>query len=258
MTRILTIDGNSFARRYYEASGSIYSPFIELVRKLQSEFSPEMVFVAWDHARSREFRQAMDPEYKAKRSPTPPAFLDQVKNLQSALPWFGITQHTCEAEADDAIATIAFTYPGPHMIVTGDKDLLQLVRPTISVLRDKLYTDIDHVKQLGFQCLAGDPVDGVPGIKGIGEKTANKILDVCPDFVELVIDGNEDQARQMVAASDASIVKWCEKVIMNRDQLELTKRLVTLYVMPLTTVEEDEDLDKLNEWLMSNDLGHLL
>jgi 5'-3' exonuclease len=156
-------------------------------------FNPTHVICCWDMG-SKTFRNEQFPEYKANRTEAPleliPQF-DLVKEVVESLniPNIGIHGY----EADDCIGTLAKQYGDDHslIILTGDKDILQLLNENISVAivrngygnydvyePERLLTEkgITPLQMIDLKALMGDPSDNYPGVKGIGEKTALKLL----------------------------------------------------------------------------------
>jgi len=206
MKRLAVIDGKSvFYRGYYAMptlstkdgtpTGGVYgfaALSLELIRKLK----PDYVVVAWDkpHTNIRR-RKELYPEYKAGRKPAPPDFYAQIPILHELLDGFGWPLvELDDYEADDIMGTLAVqaTEQGIETaLITGDMDLLQVVSPTAHVyIMKKGFTDIAlynpetfeekyglRVEQfLDLKALKGDSSDNIPGVPGVGEKTAVTLL----------------------------------------------------------------------------------
>ena len=204
--RLAVIDGKSvFYRGYYAMptlttkdgtpTGGVYgfaALSLELIRKLK----PDYVVVAWDkpHTNIRR-RKELYPDYKAGRKPAPPDFYAQIPILHELLEGFGWPLvELDDYEADDIMGTLAVqaTERGIETaLVTGDMDLLQVVSPTAHVyIMKKGFTDIAlynpesfeekyglNVDQfLDLKALKGDSSDNIPGVPGVGEKTALTLL----------------------------------------------------------------------------------
>jgi DNA polymerase-1 len=200
----LLIDGHSLANRAFYAlpplttsqgvpTGAVYGFLTMLFRFLQ-EKRPNYVAVAFDHP-SPTFRHNQYNEYKATRKPAPDSFKQQIPILKDALETLNLVSVEMPGyEADDVIGTLArrFANLGHKVIIlSGDRDCLQLVDGNIqlvlpvkgiSQVREydpiKVREDmgIDPKQVVDFKALRGDPSDNIPGVRGIGDKTAAKLL----------------------------------------------------------------------------------
>lgn len=198
---LVLIDGNSLLNRAFYAT-PLFSTrdglftngvfgFLKLLLKIQSELSPKYAVVAFDvHAPT--FRHKMYAEYKAGRHPMPEELVVQMPVLKECLSAMGIK--ICEKEgfeADDIIGTLSKKFDVHSVIYTGDRDSYQLVSPTTDVYFTKRgVSDIekltnDNFKELtglvpsqiiDLKALMGDKSDNIPGVAGIGEKTAFSLL----------------------------------------------------------------------------------
>jgi DNA polymerase I len=203
----------------------------KLLKETRANEKPTHLAVIFDES-SKTFRNDIYPQYKAQR-PEPPADLR---------PQFGIIRQATKAfnvacveqanyEADDLIATYArlATEAGATCrIVTSDKDLMQLVRPGVMLLdtmKDKSISDPEVFEKFGVapdkvidvQALAGDSVDNVPGVPGIGIKTGAQLITEYGDLETLLSRAGEIKQQ-----------KRRENLIEFADQARLSKRLVTL------------------------------
>ncbi|AJE33052.1 DNA polymerase I [Corynebacterium humireducens NBRC 106098 = DSM 45392] len=202
--RLLLIDGHSMAFRAFYAlpaenfsttggqhTNAVYG-FLSMLANILAEEQPGHVAVAFDVGR-KTFRTEMFPEYKAQREASPPEFKGQVDILQEVLETLGIQTLSMENyEADDILATLA-TAAEPlgyeTLIITGDRDYLQLVNENVTVLYPMRgvsnlhrFTPEAVEEKYGltpqqypdFAALRGDPSDNLPNIPGVGEKTATK------------------------------------------------------------------------------------
>jgi len=195
--QLYLLDGSSYIYRAYfgirelATSGGMPTNailgFTKLLLDLLQEHRPDYLAVVLDGPREETFRRALYPAYKAQRDAVPADLIPQLPYIRQILAALNIP--TLEApgfEADDVIATLARTYAADGIdvtIVTGDKDLLQIVSDRISLLdtmkgkrsglpevRDRFGVPPELVADvLG---LAGDTSDNIPGVPGIGEKTA--------------------------------------------------------------------------------------
>ncbi len=198
--RVFIVDGNSVLYRSYYAlpalstsrgfpTNAIYG-FHNIIRKLIKEEKPRYLAVAFD-VKGPTVRHKKYEAYKAQRKPMPDDLsvqIPKVKQLLEALniPYFEMQEY----EADDVMATIAEKLRKQGIetvIVSGDKDLLQVLKPGILIYHPGKEIYIDHKsceEVFGVKpeqvpdvlALQGDPVDNIPGVKGIGEKTAKSLI----------------------------------------------------------------------------------
>ncbi|SEP90875.1 5'-3' exonuclease [Ectothiorhodospira magna] len=165
--------------------------FMNFVRALMQEERPERIVFAFDDSRGRQYRQAIHPAYKAHRPPAPVALKQQFQYCRDLLDAHGLTTLSSPAfEADDLIGTLAAQERGagrPVILVTGDKDLAQLVHEGDLWWEPRQNRRLDPAgirKSLGVRpdqvadqlALAGDKVDNIPGIPGVGMATAARLL----------------------------------------------------------------------------------
>jgi len=197
---VYLIDGNSYIFRAYFAlpalcnsSGlpvqAVYG-FANMLLRFLTEHRPEYLMVVFDAGR-RTFRNRLYHGYKETRPETPPALLPQFPYIRKTVRALRVPMLEIEGfEADDLIATLCrrLSAGGAEIIVvTGDKDLMQVVGTSVKMLdtakgkwigieevREKLGVEPEGVAEV--MGLAGDPVDNIPGIKGIGEKTAALLI----------------------------------------------------------------------------------
>ncbi len=197
---LIVIDANSLINRAFfalpamttslgEPVGAVYG-FTTMLVKLIDEYSPKYIAAAFDvHAPT--FRHKLTPLYKATRKPMPQELASQMDILKNLLAAMGIKMFELAGyEADDIIGTVAktdvFTY-----ILTGDRDSLQLVdENTHALLTKKGISELvdvspDNVAEVfgvsadrvvDFKALAGDSSDNIPGVPGIGDKTAAALI----------------------------------------------------------------------------------
>ena len=198
---LFLIDGNSFCyRAFYAIKGlsnskgqptnAIYG-FISMLNKIKEKEKPDYLAVSFD-LKGPTFRHEKFKDYKIHRKPMPDDLQSQIPIIKDVLRAYNIPIIEKQGyEADDVLATVAEKARDRFdvYIVTGDKDALQLVKPHVSVLDTKtegLVYDEEKVKErfgfgpeavVDFMALAGDATDNIPGVKGIGEKTAKELLD---------------------------------------------------------------------------------
>ncbi len=260
MKRIILIDGNSLMfRAYYataytgnlmQARSGIYTNaiygFVNMINKVIDSESFNYIFVAFDKGK-KTIRHQSYAEYKGGRKPMPEEFAMQIPLIKEYLDVLRIKRlETDDYEADDLIATVATLAKKEGfevLVISGDKDLLQLVdQDTTVALTRKGITELeyytkDNFKELmgfephlltDFKGLIGDASDNLPGISGVGEKTAVKLLSEFGTLENIVNNGLNIKG------------KLGEKVRADGDIALRTKELATLY--------KDANIDlKINE-----------
>ncbi|EGD55946.1 DNA polymerase I [Gordonia neofelifaecis] len=244
----MLLDGHSLAYRAFfalpaenfktntgQSTNAVYGFTSMLINLLRDE-EPTHIAAAFDVSR-QTFRSDMFPEYKAQRSKSPDEFRGQVDLTKEVLDAMGIPVMAIDGyEADDIIATLATAADQQGyrvFVVTGDRDSLQLVNENITVLYPKRgvsemtrFTPDEVEKKYGltpaqypdFAALRGDPSDNLPGIPGVGEKTAAKWIREYGSFEELV--NRADEVRGKVGDSLRANLAG---VIMNRRLTELVR-----------------------------------
>lgn len=201
MKKFFIIDGNAYIHRAYHALPPLSAPnnqqinavygFIKLLMKIRNNFKPDYIAVCFDYP-AKNFRHQIYQEYKAHRKPLDEALISQMPIAREAVKALNIADIEIENyEADDLIATVSAHNKKNGIytvIVTGDKDILQLVEDdkiaVWSDSKDIMYDEKKVEERYGVLpnqltdvfALMGDASDNVPGIKGIGEKTAVKFI----------------------------------------------------------------------------------
>ncbi len=211
--RLMLLDTASlYFRAFYGVPESTVAPdgtpvnavrgLLDFIRRLVDDHSPTHLIACWDDDWRPEFRVAAIPSYKAHRvveqgseaEEIPDTLAPQIPIIIDVLEALGIPRVGVPGfEADDVIATYATESDIPVDIVTGDRDLFQLVNDSLdrrviytarSVSRPDIYTEAVIAEKYAipghlyadFAILRGDPSDGLPGVKGIGEKTAATLV----------------------------------------------------------------------------------
>jgi len=246
--RIIIIDGNSLLNRAYYAmqkpmmtkqglyTQGVYG-FLNMLAKIQKDYEHGYIAVTFD-MKSPTFRHLEYAEYKAGRKKMPPELAMQLPLLKEILSAMRITMLELDGfEADDLIGTITKKAEGEGLfplIITGDKDELQLASDKTKVIITKkgisefeIYDKNAIIDKYGFtpaqfidyKGLMGDQSDNIPGLPGVGEKTAQKLLLEFGSIENLV--ENTDQI---------SNVKMREKVEENAQLALMSKRLATINV----------------------------
>jgi DNA polymerase-1 len=199
--RLLIVDGHAYAYRAFHAIRELSSPtgaptnaiygFIKMLTKLQLQLEPSHVVVVWDGGLSSE-RTAEHPDYKAQRPPMPKSLCEQIDQIGDYLSAAGIATYCRDGvEADDWIASFAShgSETMPVVIASSDKDFMQLVSPRIGLANpndksEKIWAAADVFAKVGVMpeqvidwlALVGDAVDNIPGVPGVGPKTATDLL----------------------------------------------------------------------------------
>ncbi|EWM12481.1 DNA polymerase I [Kutzneria sp. 744] len=246
--RLLLLDGHSLAYRAFfalpaenfktttgQTTNAVYGFTSMLINLLRDE-KPTHLAVAFDVSR-KTFRSERYTEYKANRSATPDEFRGQVSIVQDVLGALGIPVLEKENfEADDIIATLttqAAALGFEVLICTGDRDALQLVTEQVTVLYPrKGVSDLTRftpdavqekynltpVQYPDFAALRGDPSDNLPGIPGVGEKTAAKWIREFGSLGDLI-----DRVDEIKGKTGDALRANLSNVMRNRDLTELVK-----------------------------------
>jgi ribonuclease HI len=195
------LDGSSYIYRAYygyrDLATSTGTPtnavfgFTKMLLSLLQEKQPDYLAVIFDPPREETFRRELYPDYKANRDAMPEDLADQIQYIRKILQALNIsTLKVASFEADDVIATLARRYTSENLqvtVVTGDKDLMQIVDQNISLLdtmKDKRSGPEEVLERFGVPAkrvadvlgLAGDTSDNIPGVPGVGEKTAAELV----------------------------------------------------------------------------------
>ena len=208
--------------------------FFKNLKALLSKYKPSYLAAAFD-SKTKTFRHEMYPEYKASRAKTPEDLHAQIPWIEEILEALNVPVLRCDGyEADDIIATVARKCRAENRevrILSGDKDLLQLVdEKCLEMQPDKdnggwVSLGIDEVKAkwgigpekiLDYLSLVGDTADNVPGVKGVGDKTALKLLAQYE-----TLEGIYDHAQEIKGALG-------DKIRSDRENAFSSKRLITL------------------------------
>ena len=249
---LLVIDGANAIYRAFFALPGLRGPdgaptnavlgFANMLGKVLREEAPDLIAVAFD-PRGGSFRKRVFPEYKAGRDAQPEDLTAQFPVVRELLEAFQIPIIEVEDfEADDVIATIASESPEEMRvtIISSDKDLMQLVSERVLLydgIGDRRYTPGDVEKRFGvppsqmldLRALVGDPSDNIPGVKGIGEKGAAKLIGEWGSLEAL-----------LEHAADVKAKRAREALLEQADEAKLSKQLSTLRVdVPLPVGIED-------------------
>ena len=244
MGRTMLLDTASlYFRAFYGVPESVTSPdgmpvngirgLLDIVAKLVADFAPTALVACWDDDWRPRWRVELIPSYKAHRvaaevrggvdvEDTPGGLVPQVPVIREVLAALGITVTGArQAEADDVIGCLARRAAGPVDVVTGDRDLFQLVDDDADVRviytargmsKLELVTDAVVAAKYGisprqyaaFAAMRGDPSDGLPGVPGIGEKSAAGLLREFGDL-EGILAAASDQKTPLGAGVRAKL-----------------------------------------------------
>lgn len=206
MNRLVLVDGNAMMHRAYHALPPLTTPdgkpaqvvygMVSMIMRLYQDLKPTHMAVAFDRP-GPTFRNELFADYQIQRPKLDDNFAGQIPLVHDTIEAFGIPIYEADGfEADDVIGTICKQVAGKKIdqvvIVTGDRDILQLVvddnvlvyMPTKGITEGKLYGEKEVVDRLGvkpelipdWKALAGDPSDNYPGVAGIGPKTAADLV----------------------------------------------------------------------------------
>lgn len=269
--RVILVDGNNLLFRSYYAtaySGNIMRNskgfptnalygFATMMNKIMNEEKPEYIAVAFDIGKN--FRKEKYDFYKDGRASTPDELKMQMPIARDILKAMGIIPLELEPyEADDIIGTLAlWANQDPEYdatIISSDKDLLQLISDVVDVklLKQTGYIKynpetfradwgIDPIKIIDYKALSGDPSDNIPGVKGVGDKTALKLLQEYGSL-ESIYENIENISGKLK-----------EKLLDDKDNAFMSKEIATIYrEVPLDINFEDIKYKGVNEEQLSN------
>ena len=262
---IILIDGSSYLYRAFfacppltnangEPTGAIFG-VINMIRSLMNQYNPTHIAVVFD-AKGGSFRNEIYSEYKATREEMPENLRPQIEPIHTILKAMGLPLLCVEGvEADDVIGTLAKQAEKENLqvlISTGDKDMAQLVSDKVTLINTMNNTALDPqgvvdkfgvppAKIIDYLALRGDNSDNIPGVAGIGEKTAQALLTAF-DSVKDIYNHLDDIEKLSIRG--AKSLK--QKLIDNQKDAELS------YL--LATIKTDVALDFTNEQLLVTDL----
>ena len=279
MKKLLLADGNSMLFRAYYATAygrpmttaqglptNAVFGFVQMIQKAIETVEPDSVLIAFD-AGKHTFRHDLYPEYKGGRKPAPDDLVPQFQMVRDCLDAFGIRWvEMADIEADDLIGTVSKKNPDfSTYILSSDHDLLQLIDDTTSVLlMKKGISEMDVMtpavlkEQMGIEPLQiidmkglmGDKSDNIPGIPGIGEKTALKLL------------GEYGTVEEVIAHEDELKGALYKKVSSSHESALLSKKLATIRRDVDVAIDADDlvfrpDYKSLVQFLLSLDMRQL-
>jgi DNA polymerase-1 len=241
MKRIYLVDGNSFVYRAFFATPYLSSSkgmptnaiiaFVNMIRKLINEKKPDGLVVVWD-SKAPSFRAQLSEDYKATRPPMPGNLSLQFPYVKTIVELMGIRTIEKEGfEADDIIATLVRRLETEDLevvVVTSDKDLMQLVGDSVTIydsMKNAVMQKEEVSEKFGidpclisdFLALSGDTSDNIPGVPGIGDKTARELVSTYGGLDDIY--GHIDEIKKPSGR---------QRLIDNRDRAYLSKELATL------------------------------
>jgi DNA polymerase-1 len=245
MPKLALLDGHSLAYRAFfalpsdlatpsgQVTNAVYG-FTSMVIKLLGDEAPDALAVAWDTP-VQTFRSDRFPEYKAQREAAPDLFKSQMPLIREVVEVLGFPQYEAPGfEADDVIATIATAASEAGwevLVVTGDRDAFQLIGGGIKVyytrrgISDVVIADAAYVQErygiapgqyVDYAALRGDSSDNLPGVPGVGEKTATKLV-AGYGGLEGIYDHLDEQTPKLRENLDSAR----EQAFLNRDLTRL-------------------------------------
>ncbi|GAA5218568.1 DNA polymerase I [Corallincola platygyrae] len=241
------VDGSSYLYRAYHApphltnsagepTGAVYG-VVNMLRSLLKQYEPSHIAVVFD-AKGKTFRDDMFPEYKAQRPPMPDDLRSQIAPLHDIIRAMGLPLLAIEGvEADDVIGTLArqAAAEGRHTLIsTGDKDMAQLVDEHVTLINtmtDTILGPEEVVEKFGippsliidYLALMGDKVDNIPGLPGVGEKTALAMLQGIGGLDALYADPDAVATLGFRGAKGMP-----QKLRDNRDAADISYKLATI------------------------------
>ena len=262
MSKLLLIDGNSLMFRAYFStayrgqlmqtkSGFVTNAlhgFINMMNRMQNDFDYTHILVAFDVGK-KTFRHDLLTTYKDGRKQTPDDFISQIPIIKKYLDLMGIPRYEVENfEADDIIASMAQIGCGESFkkidVISGDKDLLQLVNDCVTVhITRKGVSDLESYtpaeimekyeitpdKMVDLKGLMGDPSDNLPGVVGIGEKTAIKLIKQFGSLEELLNRTNELKGKQKEKIeTHQEMARLCKQMALLKSDMENLPDINTL------------------------------
>ncbi|MDD9156080.1 DNA polymerase I [Aliivibrio sp. S4TY2] len=266
----ILVDGSSYLFRAYHAApnftngdgqptGAVYG-VINMLRSLLKQFETDRIAVIFD-AKGKTFRNDMYPEYKANRPPMPDDLRCQIEPLHKLIKAMGLPLISIPGvEADDVIGTLASQASKagiPVLISTGDKDMAQLVDENVTLINTMTNVVMGPegvVEKFGigpeliidYLALMGDKVDNIPGVPGVGEKTATALLQGIggldalyanlDDIAPLGFRGSKTMAKKLIDNKEGAYLSY---------ELATIKLDVELDQRPEELVKQEPNVDEL-------------
>ncbi|MCW8333183.1 DNA polymerase I [Vibrio paucivorans] len=244
---LILIDGSSYLYRAFHAypgtmsngdipTNAVYG-VVNMLRSMMRQFSSDRIAVIFD-AKGKTFRDDMYPEYKANRPPMPDDLRCQIEPLHNVIRAMGLPLISIPGvEADDVIGTLAAQASKagmPVLISTGDKDMAQLVDDNVTLINTMTNVVMDRegvIEKFGippeliidYLALMGDKVDNIPGVPGVGDKTATALLQDIGGLDKLY--ENLDDIAPLGFRGSKTMAK---KLVDNKENAELSYELATI------------------------------
>ncbi|WP_114787690.1 DNA polymerase I [Vibrio tetraodonis] len=244
---LILIDGSSYLYRAFHAypdtmtngvipTNAVYG-VVNMLRSMMRQFASERIAVVFD-AKGKTFRDDMYPEYKANRPPMPDDLRCQIEPLYDVIRAMGLPLICVPGvEADDVIGTLASkaSQAGmPVLISTGDKDMAQLVDENVTLINTMTNVVLDRegvIEKFGippeliidYLALMGDKVDNIPGVPGVGDKTATALLQGIGGLTKLY-----DNLEQIAGLGFRGSKTMAKKLVDNKDNAFLSYELATI------------------------------
>jgi DNA polymerase-1 len=268
--KFIILDGHAIIYRAYHALKELTDPmgkpinavfgFARILLKVINDYDPKYIAVTFDHKNGKSTRVAEYKDYKGQRPPMPDDLIPQIQIIKDLVDAFNIPKFELDGfEADDLLGTISKIMDAKNelqedisdkiltIIVTGDKDMLQLVNdnsthvfiPGNKWSRDIEYVEAQVIKKLGvradqvpdLKALMGDPSDNIPGVKGVGVKTASKLIQEFETLEKLyeTVDVLAKEAEAGVKSSH-SVIKGATltKLTLDKEMAYLSQKLATI------------------------------
>ncbi|MCL9782884.1 DNA polymerase I [Vibrio sp. S4M6] len=264
---LILIDGSSYLYRAFHAypgtmsngeipTNAVYG-VVNMLRSMMRQYPSDRIAVVFD-AKGKTFRDDMYPDYKANRPPMPDDLRCQIEPLYNVIKALGLPLISIEGvEADDVIGTLsdqAAKAGIPVLISTGDKDMAQLVNEHVTLINTMTNVILDRegvIDKFGippeliidYLALMGDKVDNIPGVPGVGDKTATALLQGIGG-----LDTLYQQLDDIAALSFRGSKTMAKKLVDNKDNAYLSYELATIKL--------DVELDETPETLRKSTPNH--
>lgn len=275
--QLVLIDGSGYIFRAFHALPMMVSPegvpvnavfgFTKMLMKLMDDLQPSHVLVIFDAGRVT-FRNDIFPEYKQNRTDPPEELVPQFSLVRDATEAMSLPVTELPGfEADDLIASyakMAHESGTECLIVSSDKDLMQLVRPGVTMLdpmKQRHISDAEVVEKFGVppnrvvdvQSLAGDSTDNVPGVPGIGIKTAAELINQFGDLDTLLAGAEtiKQPKRRENLVNFAEQARISRELVRLKDDVPLDKNISSL-------IRPHRDIDRLSAFLSQQGFNSLL
>ena len=275
--QLVLIDGSGYIFRAFHALPMMMSPegvpvnavfgFTKMLMKLMDDLQPSHVLVIFDAGRVT-FRNDIYPEYKQNRTDPPDELVPQFSLVRDATEAMSLPVTELPGfEADDLIASyakMAHESGTDCLIVSSDKDLMQLVRPGVTMLdpmKQRRISDAEVVEKFGVlpnrvvdvQSLAGDSTDNVPGVPGIGIKTAAELINQFGDLDSLLAGAEtiKQPKRRENLVNFAEQARISRELVRLKDDVPLDNNIASL-------VRPHRDMDRLSAFLSDQGFNSLL